>query len=541
MSPRLALLWAAVSVLLAFPASAQVTFSTTTYSSNNLWNQNGPPNTQLRVDLNGDGREDFVSQNTGSFNSGCTGSFAVALSTGDGAYAPPVCYTLPAGYAIDFATGDFYGVGTLDVAVSNETGDLYIYRNSGNGTLTLASSLALGAEAGGLVASDVNHDGHIDLVYDIGNQNTGGGGTLLTLLGNGDGTFSAGPTTTFTMADEPAGSLSVGDFDGDGKGDIMVVGQTLYNATVLYGDNTGNFTPGPVLGGPILGVSSASLTWYQGFDVNSDGIMDLIGSPVTYTFCGTGCYPTVTENNYLDLERGQYGRTLSSERIPLQHCPSSANPPQVADFDGDGNADIVLQEDADCKGSAPYTLDFMKGNGDGTFQPEQVIYSTNDSIGNWHVLRASHSSKPDLTVWQYQDVNNVITNPEALVLVNTTTGNFPACTPLDYRPAGISVCGPTSTVGVTSPVNFSFAGTNETPGRGMEIWVDGQKVAENLKQGYSYHDFIDASVPLGNGQHHVDVVSVGWDYSLLVDSFPLTVGDDQCPIPQGGGLNACSP
>lgn len=544
MSPRLALLWAAAFVLSAaaafapVAASAQVTFSTTTYANNNLWYQAGPPNTALRVDLNADGREDFVSQNS-TWNSGCTGSFVVTLSTVDGAYAAPVCYTLPAGVALYFATGDFYGIGTLDIAVSDEAGDLYIYKNSGEGTLTLASTLTLAAEASGLVGSDVNHDGHIDLVYDVPNSSNGGG-TLYTLLGNGDGSFTAGPTTTFAMAGEPAGSLAVGDFDGDGKGDIMAMGISFDNAAILYGDNSGNFTPGPVLGSPTVGVSSANLTWYQAFDVNSDGAMDLIGSPVTYNFCGSGCYATTTENNYLDLEWGHYNRTLTSQKIPLQHCPSVSAPPQVADFDGDGKADIIVEEDSDCKGSAPYTLNFMKGNGDGTFQAEQVIYSTGDTIGNWHVLRASQSSKPDLTVWQYQDVNNTVTNPEGLVLVNTTTGNFPSCTPLNYRAGGISVCGPTSTVGAPSTVNFSFAGTNESPGRDMELWIDGQKVDENLTQTYTYHDFLQASVPLSNGQHQVDVFSVGWDYSLLLYSFPLLVGSDTCPVPDGG-LNPCSP
>ena len=79
------------------------------------------------------------------------------------------------------------------------------------------------------------------------------------------------------------------------------------------------------------------------------------------------------------------------------------------------------------------------------------------------------------------------------------------------------------TVAAVDPVARS---DNESPGRDMEIWVDGQKVAENLKQTYSYHDFVQASVPMDNGQHQVDVFSVGWEGSLLLDSFPLTVGSD---------------
>ena len=85
-----------LSALTAAGASAQsVTFTTTTYPNNNLWSQSGGTNGHIRADLNGDGREDFISQIDGSFNAGCTGSFAVTLSTGDGAYSAPVCSTIP--------------------------------------------------------------------------------------------------------------------------------------------------------------------------------------------------------------------------------------------------------------------------------------------------------------------------------------------------------------------------------------------------------------------------------------------------------------
>src|SRR6202051_5202626 len=168
MLPRFPFPTLGVSLILALTAtaaSAQVTFTTHTYSSSNLWTPNSGPNSAVRADLNGDGREDFISQNQASLNSGCTGQFAVTLSTGDGTYAAPVCYTIPSGQARLFAVGDFYETGTLNLAVSNELGDLYIFKNSGNGTLSLASSLAFPNEIGALVSADVNHDSRIDLVY----------------------------------------------------------------------------------------------------------------------------------------------------------------------------------------------------------------------------------------------------------------------------------------------------------------------------------------------------------------------------------------
>ena len=367
------------------------------------------------ADLNGDGRDDFVT--SGWCPNGPNGTFSVRLSTGDGAYGPPTCYTIPTAPLVptSFTAGDFFGNGHIDIAAIDEQDNLSIWKNAaGDGTLTLASSMT---QSGG-VAADVNHDGKVDLVHELPNPN---GGTTMqeqVLFGNGDGTFTPGPTTTFTMQVE-GGVQGIGDFDGDGNIDLLAGDGNGEESEILYGDGTGKFTPGPTIGGSDLGVSSAVLTQYQPFDVNSDGIMDLIGAPFTYTFCGNGCYPTVARNNYLDIEFGHSGRTLTSQKVPLQNCADSAAPPQVADFDGDGIPDIVVAE-GPCQGIGPETFDFLKGNGNGTFQPEQVLYKTNDSIDEWFVMKASKSGKPGLAVFQFLDVNNTVTNPEELIMVNTT-------------------------------------------------------------------------------------------------------------------------
>jgi hypothetical protein len=518
---------AAVTLLYAATASAQ-TFTTHTYSSNNLWSQNGGPNGHIRADLNGDGREDFISENDGTWTSGCSGSFAVTLSNGDGSYAAPSCYTIPSGGVLYFTAGDFDSNGTLDLAVTNDLGQAYLYSNNGAGQLTLKDTLNLDAPAAGIVAADVNHDGHIDLVYDTSNSGTGGGGTLNVLFGDGRGGFTSGPVTDFTMNNEPAWALAVGDFDSDGHADILVLGAAQVENEILYGNGQGDFTAGPIVGG--------NTTQYAPFDIDSNGTMDLIGTPFKSDPYGSNTY-----YNYLDIEWSHTNRTLTSQHVALKSCNGDDAPPQVADFDGDGIKDIIVAEAADCSGDGPFTLNFMKGNSNGTFQPEKVLYSTPDWIAEWHVMRASHSSKPDLTVWQAQLFERELSNEEQLVLVNTTSGNFPSCTPLNYRATGINNCGPTSSVGATSPVTFSFAGSDHTPGRNVELWIDGKKITENFKQNYAHYNFLQYSEALSNGEHQVDIYSVGWDYSLLHDSFPLLVGSDTCPLPAGSGLNICSP
>jgi hypothetical protein len=502
--------------------SQTVSFTTTTYSKNNLWSQNEGRNGHVRADLNADGREDFISGNDGSFTSGCTGSFAVTLSTGDGAYAAPVCYTIPSGIALYFAIGDFNADGTLDVLVTNDEGHAYVYLNNGAGTLTIGETINLMGVAGGVVAADMNHDGHIDLAYTVPNA-TSANQTIYLALGDGHGGFDASAPTTFSMGGEPAGALAVGDFDGDGAADILVLGVSQVVNQILYGNGQGDFT---------ATASFGPHTQYAPADPNSDGTMSVIGvlPPTTGSF-----------SKVLDLEHGHSDRVPTSQRITLKSC-ATGGPPVLADFDGDGINDLIVAEDSDCKGDPPYTLNFMKNTGNSTFEAEQVIYSTKDWISAYSVMRASHSTKPDLTVWQSQLVDgNQITNPEQLVLVNNTTGgNFPTCQPFNYRATGIVVCSPTSSVGATSPVKFSFAGSNESPGRGMEIWVDGNKVDEQLTHNYSYYDFVQDSIPLSDGQHQVAVYSVGWDYSLLEYEIPLIVGSSTCPIIDGS-LNVCSP
>ena len=514
---------AAAALLCAVTASGQVSFSTHTYSDNNLWSINEGRNGHLSVDLNGDGREDFVSGVNASFNSGCGGSFAVTLSNGDGSYGAPVCYSIPSGVALYFATGDFNADGAMDIVVTNDLGNAWVFLNNGKGVLTNGGAIPLAGEAGGIVAADVNHDGHIDLVYDIPNPSNSTQ-TLHVLFGTGHGDFTVGPTTTFTNP-EPPGGLAAGDFDGDGHADILTLGVSQVVNQVFWGDGTGHFT---------VSASFGPHQEYAPADINSNGTLSLIG--VVPTSSGF--------SNTLDLEHGQPNRVFTSQHVTLTHCAIGGDP-VMADFNGDGHNDIIVAEDSDCKGTGPYTLNFLRNLNNGTttptFAPEQVIYSTSDYIWEWHVLRASHSSKPDLTVWQSVFVNNTISNAEQLVLVNTTSGGFPACTPLNFRATGISVCGPAANVVASSPVNLSFAGSNESPGRDMNIWVDGKKVDEAFAHAYSYYDFISASVPMSNGEHTVDIYSIGWDYSVLMYRLPLTVGSSTCAPPTYQGIVVCSP
>ena len=532
---RLAALCAAASLLSAVTAFTQsVTFSTTAYPNNNLWSSSGGPNGHAHADLNGDGREDFISINSSAFNSGCVGSFTVSLSKGDGSYASPVCYTLPSGDASKFAVGNLFNSGMMDVAVASDDSAIYIYQNDGSGSLSVVNTITTVGDVAGMTAADVNHDGSEDLVYAVNTSQMNS--TLNVLFGSINGTFTSGPVTTFGLGptsdgNQPVGGLDIGDFDDDGKVDILATtgtGAAVIENEVLYGDDKGNFTAGPLVGG--------GTTVYSPVSYLSDGTMSLLGAPYMQNYPGTP-----TSYSYLDIEQGHSNRTLTSIHVALKSCTSSNAAPAMADFNGDGINDIIVVEASDCQGSGPYTLNVLLGNSDGTFQPEQVISSSSDLIYEYHVIRASQSSKPDLVAFTGVPSGLQFTSPSELVMVNTTSGGFPACTPPNYRSEGINICSPTAVTGYTSPVTFTIGGSMRTPLRDMEIWIDGSKLAETHKNTYSYYGSITATLALHNGTHTIYAKEVGWDYSSGGTQFIVDVGNDTCKQPSNAGVNICSP
>jgi FG-GAP-like repeat len=463
----------------------------------------------LHADFNSDGREDFIST-----YSGCAG-FAIALSTSSGSYASPVCYKLPSGTPTSFAIGDFNGDGNPDLIVGNSTNTFYKYFGSSSGTLHLQSTVVTTTRVIVMAAGDINHNGKIDLVF------AGADGNLHVWFGNGNGGFTAGPTTPIAVI----GELLVGDFDGDGNADVLTQQSDFGTAAQLfYGDGTGHFTVSPDFGDD---------SPFAPYDVNGDGRMDLITAPFAFSTNGN------TYSNILRVYQGNANRTFTIHQVNLANCTVSGFPPAVADFNGDGINDIMVVEGSDCQGSGPDTVNVLLGNPDGTYQPEQAVYTgpSTDELAGPIVLRANRDSKPDVVL---NDFSNTSAGGQFVLLQNSTTGGFPSCN-APNRYTGITLCAPTSTVVASSPVKFSIGAANQTVGRKVEVWIDGKKMSQQLKHAFSYYSFLNASYSLAAGKHNVTVFSAGWDNLVEKFSFPLTVGSSTCAFPATAGVNVCSP
>jgi VCBS repeat-containing protein len=163
------------------------------------------------ADLNEDGHLDLVTED---FQ---VGGFTVFFGNGDGTFGAP--QNFDTGFlSSDIAVGDFNGDHHTDVAISQYNNTFSVLLGNGNGTFAaplVTTPVPAGTALGGIVATDVNGDGLLDLAVSVDGTNQ-----LAVLTGNGNGTFAS--PLTFSTSTGP-GRVIANDLNHDGRLDLAVV------------------------------------------------------------------------------------------------------------------------------------------------------------------------------------------------------------------------------------------------------------------------------------------------------------------------------
>jgi hypothetical protein len=178
-----------------------------------------PPFSQIltahTLDVDGDHNEDLVV--------GGGSNVWVVKGNGLGGFGEP--QLIHTGFTGEFAVADFNGDNSPDLAIVdlNQQGTQFIVDvmlNNGDGTFRRAANIPVfGTFVTQVIAADLNGDGKIDLA--VSGLNTL---SVAVLTGNGDGSFNVSPNANFGST-VFAQSLAAGDFNRDGKSDLVVTGR----------------------------------------------------------------------------------------------------------------------------------------------------------------------------------------------------------------------------------------------------------------------------------------------------------------------------
>jgi FG-GAP-like repeat len=392
-------------------------------------------------DFNGDGIPDVAV--AGFFGSNGIGnppdSIAVYLGNGDGTFKPPVYY--PAGHLPgEVVVARLRGKNAPEDLVVVDYAAVSILLGNGDGTFQppiTAASIPTSPTA--VAIGDFNGDGKPDLAVSVfgGSGATDGNvQTIAILLGNGNGTFQS--PAYYQSANNPY-AIAVGDFNNDGKLDLVIMNpEGLY---LSLGNGDGTFLPGylilaepstlfsvnppgPILNGPVS---------FTVADFNGDGNLDIaanIDGTRVDVLLGTGTGTFAPPVTYL-INSHETGFGLGAI--------------VAAKLTNRGKLDLVA--------STGYggTLAILYGNGDGTFQTTPLTFPLPEADDQALVVADVNSDgQPDIVVGTAEgkltgDLNYLT------VLLNKGNGDFGA------PPALFSVKSPLNQGTATNAVGVTLA------------------------------------------------------------------------------------
>jgi hypothetical protein len=171
------------------------------------------------------------------------------------------------------ALGDYDNDGNLDILLTGTTNGFgtdaitEVWRNQGDGTFTNIPTNLPGVSQGAVAWGDFNQDGRLDILL-TGYTQTGAVCQVWRNLGNG--TFT---NMNVGLPGVYQSSVALADYDNDGKLDILLAGlDNQTNVICQVWRNTGNWVFTNINAG-LLGVRAGSVAWA---DFDNDGRLDLL-------------------------------------------------------------------------------------------------------------------------------------------------------------------------------------------------------------------------------------------------------------------------
>ena len=343
------------------------------------------PTSVASADFNHDGIADLAVANAAD------STVSILLGKTDGTFATRVDYPVAFGPHRLIAQ-DINGDQSIDLIVTASTtitdgGAVSILLGKGDGSFQPAVSYSTGNNPWALAAGDFNHDGKLDIIFTNGDVNRAS-----VLLGNGDGTFPG--CAPFSNASDVV-AITVADFNGDGLQDVALVNQTGNTVTILYGGLNGTFSGKRVYQ---VGVSPDAIA---AADLLGNGRVDLVVANA-----GDNSITVLVNNG-----SGVFGviGTYSAGNHPSAIA--------IADFNGDRKPDLAIANTND------NTVSILLNRGDGTFS-NPVAYVTGSGPASIVAADFNGDGKADIAVADSLTPQNSKGPGLVSILLNNGDGTF---------------------------------------------------------------------------------------------------------------------
>ena len=280
--------------------------------------------------------------------------WSVLFGEGLGAFAPALTEAAPP-RPEGVAVADFDGDGASDFVVpaDGSAGGVTVLLSNGDGTFTAQPFIALPGQANAVATGDYNGDGDADIAVSVLQS-------VFVITGAGNGTFNAplGPFATGSGAG--IGRMASGDFDGNGRDDVVVSPSTPAGQSSTIGTMLSNADG--TLNPPVATAVTTTPVDPRVGDFNEDGRSDVV---VTFAFANAASVMLAAADGSLGA--------------PVNLATPGTGTAAVGDADHDGHEDIVVA------GGSPNAISLFRGAGDGSFGPRIAIPT---SIGATTALAA---------------------------------------------------------------------------------------------------------------------------------------------------------
>ena len=287
-------------------------------------------------DFNRDGLADFAVGFVADVNTNGANLDGVEVFTNQGNAGFAITSSFPAtNGALDMVVGDFNGDGAPDIAMADNSNQLNIALNRGDGTFPAVVSYQAGYALGlAMAVGDVNNDGALDIVSTSAAANSA---MVSVFFNRGDGTFES--PVSYSSIGEDTGCLALGDFNGDGWLDVARTSWQAGNYVAVR-LNRGDGTFETESSYPVGDMSYAIVA--DRF-LSSSGWLDIAAAPLLGSFFAGDTTVVVLPGN----GDGTFGQKLGIGTL-------GANVLLAGDFNGDGHPDISF-----ASGSAFGVLPFV--------------------------------------------------------------------------------------------------------------------------------------------------------------------------------------